>query len=261
MVDEDLGVRDITVAFTPNRRVKAQIIAKEDCMVSGITILKILFNVFNIKVLKSVNEGSDVEKNAEVFLLEGDTHDILVIERTALNILSRMSGISSLTREFVKRAGNVRVAATRKTSPLFGFFEKEAVRLAGGDTHRIGLYDCVLIKDNHLKLFSNVAEAVEKARENTSFITKIEVEVSNKEDALEAAKARADIILLDNMSPDEIREAVSALSDYRDKIIIEASGNITVDNIEEYAASGVDVISVGALTHSATAKDFSLRIL
>jgi len=263
MVEEDQGLKDITTDFTPNVRVRAEIISNEECTVAGISILKTLFKIFNIKVINSADEGDMIKKGERVFILDGSSHDILLVERTALNILSRMSGIASLTKEYVKMAKNVKIAATRKTTPLFGYFEKEAVRIGGGDTHRFGLYDCVLIKDNHLKLFKDVSDAIRKARENTSFTHKIEIEVNNTRDAIESAKSDVDIILLDNMNPSEIMETISKLSEngLRDKVIIEASGNINLNNIDEYIKTGVDIISIGRLTHSAPAKDFSLRIL
>ncbi len=269
MVDEDRGVGDITTDLVPDEKIRAEIKSKEPCTLAGVSILKTLFRIFNIEVIESREDGEDVGSGAVIFVLEGGSHDMLVVERTALNILSRMSGIASLTREYVSRAGDVRIASTRKTSPLFNYFENEAIKIAGGDTHRFGLYDSVLIKDNHLKLFSSVREAVEVAKKNTSFVHKVEVEVTNVEQALEAAEAGADIIMLDNMSPEETREVVSLLSEKdlfcetgpRKRVLLEASGNIKLNNLGDYLDTGVDVISVGALTHSASAKDFSLKIL
>ncbi|MEA1924728.1 MAG: carboxylating nicotinate-nucleotide diphosphorylase [Candidatus Altiarchaeota archaeon] len=269
MVDEDRGVGDITTDLVPDRKIRAEIKAKEPCTLAGVSILKTLFGIFNICVIKSKQDGEDIGKNTIVFLLEGGSHDVLVVERTALNVLSRMSGIASLTREYVSRAGDVRVASTRKTSPLFNYFENEAIKIAGGDTHRFGLYDSVLIKDNHLKLFAGVREVMEIAKKNTSFVHKVEIEVSDVEQALEAVDAGADIVMLDNMGPEKIREVVSLLSEKglfceegsRKRVLLEASGNITLNNLEDYLDTGVDVISVGALTHSATAKDFSLKII
>lgn len=269
MVDEDRGVGDITTDLVPDKKIRAEIKAKEPSTLAGVSILKTLFRVFNIRVVESRQDGEDVENGTTVFVLEGGSHDVLVVERTALNILSRMSGIASLTREYVSRAGDVRIASTRKTSPLFNYFENEAIKIAGGDTHRFGLYDSVLIKDNHLKLFPSVREVMEIARKNTSFVHKVEIEVSNVEQALEAVEAGADIIMLDNMSPEKIREVISLLSEKnlfcetgpRKRVLLEASGNIKLNNLEDYLDTGVDVISVGALTHSAPAKDFSLKIL
>jgi len=266
MVREDSGVEDITTEFTLNKRVKAEIIAKENGVVAGIYELSILFSLFNIKLLNSFSDGSKTRKNQRILILSGNSHDILIVERTALNILSRMSGISTLTTEILKEVKKinpkVRLAATRKTTPLFGYFEKRAVSLAGGDTHRTGLQDMVLIKDNHLKLFKNVGEAIRKAKENTSFAHKIEVEVSTPKEALEAARAGADIVMLDNFTPKRIGEAISLLEKNNlRETLLEASGGITKDNVAEYAKTGVDVVSLGMLTKSAEAKDFSLEII
>jgi len=266
MVREDSGVEDITTEFTLNKRVKAEIIAKENGVVAGIYELSILFSLFNIKLLNSFSDGSKTRKNQRILILSGNSHDILIVERTALIILSRMSGISTLTTEILKEVKKinpkVRLAATRKTTPLFGYFEKRAVSLAGGDTHRTGLQDMVLIKDNHLKLFKNVGEAIRKAKENTSFAHKIEVEVSTPKEALEAARAGADIVMLDNFTPKRIGEAISLLEKNNlRETLLEASGGITKDNVAEYAKTGVDVVSLGMLTKSAEAKDFSLEII
>jgi len=267
MVEEDLGPGDITTEFTPKKKVKAEIISKSDCIVSGIDELKTLFNLFNIEILESAKDGDKVKKREKIFILSGKSNDILLVERTALNVLSRMSGITTLTNEFIQRVRKVnpeiRVAATRKTTPLFGYFEKKAVEIGGGDTHRFGLYDLVLIKDNHLKLFKNVKEAIKTAKRRVSFTHKIEIEVNNIKDAVTSAEGGADIIMLDNMSVEQVKDAVSRLreKDLRDKIILEVSGGITLDNISDYSRLGIDVISIGRLTHSAPAQDFSLKIL
>ncbi len=267
MIEDDVGSGDITTEFTPKKRVKAEIISKDKCVISGIEELKILFNLFHIKILESVNDGDRVKKNQKIFLLSGNSNDILSVERTALNILSRMSGITTLTDRFIQKAKKVnpeiRVAATRKTTPLFSYFEKKAVKMAGGDTHRHGLYDLILIKDNHLKLFRDVGDAIKKARESTSFTHKIEIEVNNVKDAIISAEEGADIIMLDNMSVEQVKDAVSRLREknLRNKIILEVSGGIDLDNISDYSKLGIDVISVGRLTHSAPAQDFSLKIL
>jgi len=266
MVRDDVGAKDITTALAPNKKVGAEIIAKEPCTVAGIKELNSLFSLFNVKITNSVKDGAKIRKGQRILALNGNSHDILVVERTALNILSRMSGIASLTSEILKEARKgspkIRIAATRKTTPLFGYFEKKAVKVAGGETHRMGLWDMVLIKDNHLKLFSSITLAVKKAKEKTPKGIRIETEVSTPTQALEAAKAGADIIMLDNFTPKRIEKTISLLKEnkLRKKIVLEASGGITKKNIKAYAKTGVDVISLGMLTHSAKAKDFSLRI-
>jgi nicotinate-nucleotide pyrophosphorylase (carboxylating) len=263
MIEED-GFMDITSDIVPEREVEAVIIAKEPGTVSGISELKILLNLFNIKVLFSLYDGDTFETNDTVIKIMGNSRDILLIERTALNLLARMSGITTLTKKYVDAVSKVnpklKIAATRKTNPLLGYFEKNAVKIGGGDTHRFNLGDCVLIKDTHLALFSGVAEAVSKAREITSFTHKIEIEVSTIEDAKKSVGA--DIIMFDNMKPEEIRAAISALRNgLKFTGFLEASGGITFDNISTYAETGVDIISIGALTNAAKSIDLSLRIL
>ena len=268
MVEEDIGPCDITTTFAPDKKVKAEIVAKDDGVISGISELLVLFKLFSIKARPLLKDGDKVKKKQRIFLLDGRSRDILVVERTAINILSRMSGISTLTRQYVAKASaanpKIRVAATRKTTPLFGYFEKKAVKIGGGDTHRLGLYDLVLIKDNHLRLFKdNVGSALKAARKETSFSHKIEIEAKKIEDALLAAEYGADIIMLDNMSVSEIKKAVSGLEKMglRGRLLLEASGGINLENIGEYAKTGVDILSIGRLTHSAPSLDISLEIL
>jgi nicotinate-nucleotide pyrophosphorylase (carboxylating) len=198
--------------------------------------------------------------------LEGDARLILSLERTALNLLMRMSGIATLTLNTLKKIrevnDNVILACTRKTTPGMQFFEKNAVKTGGGDTHRFRLDDCVLIKDNHIEIVGSVEEAITKAKNNVSFTKKIEIEVENLEDAVTAIKTGADIVMLDNMNPEEIKDILSSLEslDLRNRALIEVSGGIKPDNIVEYAKTGVDVISTGYLIHSAKALDLSMEI-
>jgi nicotinate-nucleotide pyrophosphorylase (carboxylating) len=188
------------------------------------------------------------------------------MERTILNLLMRMSGIATATSQMVQKARernpDIRVAATRKTTPGLQFWEKEAVRVGGGDTHRYRLDDAVLIKDNHLALVGDVELAIRRARQYASFTKKIEVEVENLQDAISAAEEGADIIMLDNMSVDQIERVLEVLIEkgLRDKVLIEISGGIDPNNIAEYAGTGADIISSGYLTHSAGVLDLSLEI-
>ncbi len=267
MVEEDLGLYDITTEFVRDRKIRAEIIAKSKGIVSGIYELKILFRVFGIKAKEHFKDGEEITNKQKIFSLRGGCKDILTVERTALNILSRMSGITTLTNEFIVKAKKtnplIKIAATRKTTPLFGYFEKKAVRIGGGDTHRLNLSDAVLIKDNHLKLFDGIAVAVKTAKKNTSFTHKIEIEVSNIKDAILAARNDVDIIMLDNMSVADVEKTIYELKKegLREKVILEVSGGINLDNIQNYAATGVDVLSIGILTHSAPSMDFSLEII
>jgi len=263
MIEED-GFMDITSDIVPEKEVDAAIIAKEPGTISGITVMGILFNLFNIKILHSLNDGDGFNTGDSVIKIRGSSRDILLVERTALNMLSRMSGITTITKQYAEKVNEtnpeVKIAATRKTNPFLGYFEKNAVKVGGGDTHRFSLGDCVLIKDTHLALFSDVGEAVAKAREKTSFTHKIEIEVSSTDDARKARDA--DIIMFDNMNPEEIKNAVFELrNNLNFKGILEASGGINYDNISDYAKTGINIISIGAITNAARSIDFSLRIL
>jgi len=199
-----------------------------------------------------------------VMELSGSARAILSAERTVLNIMMRMSGIATETSKLVEATkkvnSKIRIACTRKTTPGFRYFEKKAVALGGGDTHRFRLDDMILIKDNHLSIIGGVREAVKQARLKTSFSKKIEVEVENPEQALEAALAGADIIMFDNMPPEEAKKTLELLEErgLREKVLIELSGGITPENIEKYSALNVDIISMGYITHSARALDLSL---
>ncbi|MCK4492346.1 MAG: carboxylating nicotinate-nucleotide diphosphorylase [Candidatus Altiarchaeales archaeon] len=267
MIHEDEALWDKTTEHIPQTRVRAEIISKEDTHVSGIHESKILFELFNINVVDSADDGQTLNSGERLFVIEGNSRDILLVERTALNILSRMCGISTTTMKAIdkaKEAGDeVIIAATRKTTPLFSYFEKKAVMVAGGDTHRLNLSDSILIKENHRKLFGDVRESIKKIKESKSFVDKIEIEVGNEEDAFAAAESGADIVMFDNMAPAEIREVISGLKEkgLRKNILLEASGGINLDNIAEYAKTGVDAISCGMLTHSTHTVDLTLRII
>jgi nicotinate-nucleotide pyrophosphorylase (carboxylating) len=208
-----------------------------------------------------MDDGSLFRKGDIIITLEGDAETILAIERLSLNLLSRLSAIATTTKKMVESARevnpNVIIAGTRKTTPGLRIFEKYAIEIGGGDPHRYNLSDMVLIKDNHISLIGSVREAVTLAKKITSFTKKIEVEVSDLKSALEAYEAGADAILLDNMSPKEVEEIVSLL---KDKVILEASGRITPENVKDYAKTGVDIISSGYLTHSVKALDLSLDV-
>ncbi len=191
----------------------------------------------------------------------------MAVERTLLNLISHMSGVASATADLVSIArknsdGNVRVACTRKTLPGLRYFEKKAVQLGGGDTHRLRLDDAVLIKDNHLALSGSIYKCVKAVKSSVSFTKKIEIEVTTPERSVEAAMAGADIVLLDNMTPQDVKRSLALLEakGLRRKVLIEASGGITKENLASFAETGVDVVSVGAITHSARAIDVSMEI-
>ncbi len=268
-LEEDVGQGDLTTYNTipENSVVEACVITKEDGLVAGIEEAQVLCESLKLRAEALKCDGSQVRSQTSILSIKGDTRTLLSVERTLLNVLSRMSGIATVTNQLVNRvkaAGyKTHIACTRKVAPGLSYFDKKAVFLGGGDTHRFHLDDLVLIKDNHLKILGNVRQAVMKTREITSFSKKLELEVSSAEEALEAAKAGADIIMLDNLSPINIKKIVSSLIEegIRDKVLLEASGGIGSKNILEYAATGVDIISIGEITHSAKALDMSLEFL
>jgi nicotinate-nucleotide pyrophosphorylase (carboxylating) len=269
MIHQDIGFEDITstALIGPDIIIKAHIISRQPGIVAGIELAKDIFEEFSINTCALVKDGEKINANDVLLKMEGDARTILGVERTVLNLLMRMCGIATTTNELVsrvhKRDPDIRVAATRKTTPGLQLLEKEAVKLGGGDTHRYRLDDCVLIKDNHIAIVGSIVDAVKMARSRVSFTKKIEIEVENMRDALEASLAGADIIMLDNMDPEEVENVIKAIENQnlRDKVIIEVSGGIGPENIEDYAALGVDIISTGYLTHSVTALDLSLEIV
>jgi nicotinate-nucleotide pyrophosphorylase (carboxylating) len=213
-----------------------------------------------------VEEGERVGADTVILRASGPAASLLKVERTMLNLLCHMSGVATATAELVemakKNGSKVRIACTRKTTPGLRYFEKRAVAVGGGDTHRLRLDDAVLIKDNHLALGGSVAKCVQRARDRVSFTKKIEVEVTKPVQAIEAANAGADIILLDNMKPDQVKQIIALLQEkeMRDRVLIEASGGIQKENLGDYAKTGVDIISVGAITHSARSIDMSMEV-
>ncbi|UCG36405.1 MAG: carboxylating nicotinate-nucleotide diphosphorylase [Candidatus Bathyarchaeota archaeon] len=269
LLGEDIGHGDITSSLTisENLVVEAEIVAKERCIVAGLEEATILCEDLNLTVTAHTDDGSQANAEARLLRIVGDPRTILSAERTLLNLLSRMSGIATITNHLVSKirsAGyETRVAATRKVAPGLSYFDKKAVLLGGGDTHRICLDDLILIKDNHVKITGSIHEAVRRVRENASFSKKIEIEVRSLDEALKAAEANVDIIMLDNFSPGKVKEAVAILKNERvaERVLLEASGGITENNVVEYAASGVDIISLGRITQSPKAIDMSLEVV
>ena len=269
MVYQDIGFEDLTsnAVINPDTHIMAQIISREDGVISGVDLARSIFEEFSIKSTVKLFDGENVGPDKVVMEIEGDARTILSVERTVLNIIMRMSGISTITAKLIGEVRKVNkdiiVAGTRKTTPGLQFLEKQAIRIGGGDTHRYRLDDCILIKDNHVALVGSVKTTVEMAKQYVSFTKKVEVEVESTGDALEAAMAGADIILLDNMNPNEVRNVLKALEnkDIREKVLIEVSGGINPNNIVEYAKTGADVISTGFITHSARSLDMTLEIV
>jgi nicotinate-nucleotide pyrophosphorylase (carboxylating) len=261
---EDIGSGDVTsnLVIPEDVMARGRIVCKQDCILAGAEEASVVFKELGAKVTKVREDGKPAKKGDVVLEVVGAARSILAGERLALNFVMRMSGIATLTRELTDRVHkinpNARVAATRKTTPGFREFEKRAVLLGGGDPHRAGLFDAVLIKDNHIRIAGGVEEALRRARKG-SFTKKIEIEAETPEDAKAAVKAGADIVMLDNFGPEEASELSKELKRLRPEILIEVSGGIKPENIERYAA-GADIISLGALTHSGRSIDFSMEL-
>lgn len=256
-VAEDLGSGDVTSEATipPHARATAVMVARQPLVLAGIAFAEAAFG--ENKMTRHASDGDSVPKSAHLLTIQGDARAVLTAERVALNFVQRLSGIATLTRQFVDavRGTRAKILDTRKTTPGWRRFEKYAVKCGGGENHRFGLFDMVLIKDNHLAaLAGNIALAVQAARKKSPSL-KIEVEADTLDQAAKAAEAGADIVLLDNMTPDQLRSAVKLIGG---RCKTEASGGVTLANVRQIADTGVDCISVGALTHSAPAVDIGL---
>ncbi len=262
---EDAGPGDITTEVLVDRSSSssAAIIAKDEGVVAGLPAAREVFRLLdkNIEFNILVPDGGSVSRGQEAARISGSSRAILTGERTALNILGRLSGIAGFARAFSERAGKygVKIMDTRKTSPGLRALEKYAVAVGGGHNHRMGLYDAVLIKDNHIHVAGgSIGAMVREARTAVGPGVKIEVEAAGIVQLRDALGGGPDIILLDNMTPELITKAVGIAREKAPSVLLEVSGNITLQNVEEYASCGVDMISVGALTHSVKNFDFSL---
>lgn len=264
---EDIGEGDVTTntIIPGNHRSKAVLIAKEDFVLAGIPFTERIFKLINsaLKFKANKKDGDIVKKGTVIAAINGNTRRILMAERTALNILQRLSGIATLTYRFVEKVKGlpVKIIDTRKTTPGLRTFEKYAVRAGGGKNHRFGLFDGILIKDNHINAAGGIEKAVNIAKLKAQHMLKIEVEAKNIREVRSALSADAEIIMLDNMSIEDVMKSVKLIRSQNPKVIIEASGNINLENVRLIAETGVDLISVGALTHSAAAVDISMDIL
>jgi nicotinate-nucleotide pyrophosphorylase (carboxylating) len=263
-LDEDAGLGDVTsrAIFSAKHRSRGFIDAKQDLVVCGVEIAARVFGKVDasIKVAPLVRDGAKVKRGARVLTVAGPTAALLTAERTALNFLQRLSGIATKARTFADAVAGtgVRVADTRKTTPGWRALEKYAVRCGGCANHRASLGEHVLIKDNHIAAAGSLTKALERCRAAAPHSAKIEVEATTLAQVREALRARAEVILLDNMTPDQIRAAVAIIAG---AATVEVSGGVRFETLRDYALPGVDVISIGALTHSATAVDLSLTIL
>ena len=268
MLAEDIGQGDITTALIvpADSTAGAEIISKETGVIAGMEEAKILVESLGLKAEILVSDGEKVKAKRILMKISGRTRTILSVERTLLNIISRMSGIATTTRKLIgkiqKAKLKTKVACTRKVAPGLLYFDKKAVLTGGGDTHRLHLDDMILIKDTHIRVAGSIKKAIENVRKDASFSKKIEVEVTRVKDVLVAARARADIIMLDNFTPKQIEKAIKLLKKERlfGKVLLEASGGITAENILAYASTGVEIVSLGEITHSARALDISLEI-
>ncbi|MEW6266764.1 MAG: carboxylating nicotinate-nucleotide diphosphorylase [Thermodesulfobacteriota bacterium] len=261
---EDVGHGDLTTSLTidPSSKSKARIFAKQEIVVAGLETARLLFEEVDpeVQFQAQAKDGDRVAAGRTLVALDGPTASILTAERTALNFLMRLSGVATLTARFVSAtAGHkARIIDTRKTTPGLRVLEKAAVRAGGGFNHRFNLADGVLIKDNHIAAAGSITAAVSRAKQGAPHTLKIEVEVEDLAGLEEALAAGADAVLLDNMDVDRIARAVSLTAG---RVVLEASGNMTLERVKAVAAAGVDLISVGALTHSAPAVDLSLEFL
>ncbi len=259
---EDAGAGDATTnsIIPENATLRARLISRESGVVAGLAIAELTFRLLDSDVgfHAGASDGDRITKGQTLAAINGNARAILTAERTALNFLSRMSGIATMTREFVTAIGGARakILDTRKTAPSLRIFDKMAVRIGGGDNHRMGLFDMILIKDNHIDLAGSITEAVMRARAAQTGL-EIEVEARTLEDVSECLQVGVNRIMLDNMTFGEMREAVQLVNG---RAKVEASGNVTLDNVRTIAETGVDYISVGALTHSAPALDVSLVV-
>jgi len=253
--EEGARWRDVTDDLVAGHETAAVAVTREDGVAAGVEEAVTVFDELGVDAEPLVDDGDRIATGDDLFAVEGAADSVLRGERLALNLCASMSGVATATRRCVDRAGDVRVAATRKTTPGYRDFEKKAVRVGGGDPHRHSLADAVLIKENHIAvvgLDAAVTEAVERA----SFTTVVEVEAETEAEAVRAADLGADVILLDNMDPAETADCVAALADF--PVTVEASGGITPATVSDYADAGVDVVSMGSLTHSADWLDVSL---
>lgn len=264
---EDIGRGDITTNATVRADVRGlgRFLAKEDLVVCGVEVAEAVFLHLDADISEIetfFNEGEEVSSGTVFATLRGYADVLLTGERVALNLLQRMCGIATLTRKYVRavEGTNAKIVDTRKTTPGLRLLEKYAVSVGGGKNHRMGLDDGVLIKDNHITLAGGITEAVSAAKEKVGHLHKIEVEVMNWAQLREAIEAGADIIMLDNQTPDEAAKLVTMSRDLNPSVIIEASGGMDLDRVRSYAEAGVDLISVGRLTHSASAVDISFKI-
>jgi nicotinate-nucleotide pyrophosphorylase (carboxylating) len=262
-LEEDVGPGDCTTSLllSEKKTSSAQFIAKENLILAGLPFASLVFQLLDqtVRFRPFFADGDRITKGRVIAEVSGNTGVLLAGERVSLNLLQRLSGIATLTGLYVQKIKGLKtkIVDTRKTTPCLRFMEKYAVRTGGGYNHRFGLFDGILIKDNHIKAVGSIPKAVQRAK-SSHHLAKIEIEVENIRGLRDAIKAGADVVMLDNMSIAGMRNAVMVADG---RVVLEASGGVTLENVREIAETGVDLISVGALTHSAPAVDISLKIV
>ena len=263
---EDVRTGDVTSAWTipENQNQHARLIAKEDGVLAGLPIIELVFNELkaNVNVVLHKQDGDCVKKGDLIAELSGSTRELLTGERTLLNFIQQLSGVATVAHIFQEalKGGKTKVLDTRKTLPGFRTLQKYAVRVGGGGNHRMGLFDMVLVKDNHIAAAGGVLEALEVVKKNNAENLMVEMEVESLEDLKKLLHKGVDVIMLDNMSNEMMAEALEIIKESGDKVLVEGSGNMTLERAKEIATLGLDYISVGALTHSVKALDISMRI-
>ena len=262
-LEEDIGLGDITSRsiLSPDDINVAEVLTRENIVLCGLNILKSVFLTLDPDVDfldDRFNDGDNLKNNTKIISIKGKGIALLEGERVALNILQRLCGIATLTKEYVDKANPVKILDTRKTTPGLRLFEKYAVSCGGGKNHRFGLYDAVLIKDNHIKAAGGIIKAVEKIKKNYNNYMQIEVETTTLSEVNDAIIAKSDIIMLDNMSLEDIKKAVNLIDG---RASIEVSGSISVDQLNALSKVNIDFVSIGALTHSPKASDISMNFL
>ena len=262
-LDEDIGKGDITSKLLQKKKIVAKIITREETIIAGIEFTRDIFALKKCRTRISKKDGKIAKPNQTILEISGYAGDILTCERTALNLLSRMCGIATQTNNLKKQIKSIgsksKIFATRKTAPGLRFFDKEAVKIGGGEKHRMTLNEMIMIKDNHLAVEKSIEDILKKAKKTRG---KIEVEVESQKEAILCARLGADIIMLDNFSPAQIKKTIKRLTELklRNKIVLEASGRINSKNIIKYAETNVDMISIGSITNSVNGIDLSLEI-
>ena len=262
-LQDDIGRGDLFYLVGNNKKATAKIIAKQEGILAGVVYAKALCKIENIDIKFHIKDGMVIKEGDKIATLKGKSKRLLMCERTILNLLQHASGIATNTNSFVKeiKGSDVKLLDTRKTRPLLRIFEKYSVRCGGGNNHRMGLDDCLMLKDTHLKTIDDLKFFIKSAREKLPYTSKIEIECEDVEFAKFAMGCGADMIMCDNMRIDDIKEVVEFKQENYPHILIEASGNVTKSNIKEYVQTGVDAISSGSLIHQARWLDFSMKII